>query len=252
MITFKQFLVEAGKHKTEISVEEAIKLINTHCRDAMKEPLYRGMTPESDAFILHGEASKRSSANTSNYYTVILDHFLPPHGYPKRSESIILADNFGTARGFGTVYAVFPYDGVKIGVCSADDLWYSPHFKVGNAEESYRIENWNGVWREYGLSSSSYEEFVASIKEKMAEDTKVARMLTDIFGTPDNVEPALKKAYSPETLDMNLATTKDIEEYRGGEGHELWIGGKCVAIEYKTWQRMQKDETDNELAPEDD
>lgn len=257
MITFKQFLAEAGAHKQVITVDEAVKLINTHCRDALKNrrQLYRGMTPDGDAFALHGEASKRRSANTQNYYTVVMDHFLPAFGYPKRSESIILANNLDTARGFGRVYAIFPYDGVPIGVCSSDDLWYTPEFTVGNAGDEMRIQSWNKVWDEYGLSPASYEQFVESIKTKMEGGVspnaeRTARMLRDIFGSPENVERVLRKAYSPQTLDLHLATTKTIDDYSGDR--ELWIGGKCIAIERTMWEKMKQDDHDDELAPEDD
>lgn len=237
MIGFKEFLAESA-HKQELELAEAIKLIETHCKDALKSgrQLYRGMTPGSDAYALHGEASTRKSANTTNYYTVILDHFLPEQGYPKRSASIILANGFDTARGYGSVYAIFPYDNVPIGVCDGSDLWDS-ELDVGNAGDKMRIDRWNRVWQEYGLSADSYESFVASIKDKMEEGKAVGRMLTDIFESPDGIEPALKKAYSAKNLKMNLATTKTINDF--DFERELWIGGKCIAIQWNIWAQLQ-------------
>ena len=258
MITFKEFLTESD-HKPSLDAAEAIRLINTHCRDALrnKQMIYRGMTNNGEqAFAIHGEAGGRSSKNTRNYYTVILDHFLPRDGYPKRSKSVICANDKYTARGFGTAYMLFPYDGVKIGVCDTSDLWFSPTFKVGNADEEMRIDSWNAVWAEYGLSSNSYEDFVASIKNKMRrgsvgpDSENTARMLRVIFGDEDNIEPALEKAYNPKTLGMHLATPDTIDEYRNRE-RELWISGKCIAILPGVFEKMQKDDHDDELAPED-
>lgn len=261
MITFKQFLAEAGAHKTKIDAAEAVRLINAHCRDALanKEPLYRGMRgTDSDGFILHGEASKRHSANTSNYYTIILDHFLPADGFPKRSESIILANNSGTASGFGEeVYAIFPYDGVKIGICYGSDLWFSPSFKIGNSDRKNQINDWNETWEYHDLPSTSYEDFVRAIKERIGtgydKKSKWYSSLAEIFGTASNVEPALKEAYSSDTLKMELATSKTIDNYEN-KSHELWISGKCVAIRLSEWRKMQagNDDHDNETPPDDE
>ena len=244
---FKQYLLnEAGAHKTALEVAEAVALIKEHCGDALKlkEPLWRGMNPGSDSFLLNGEASTRESANTSNFYTNIMDNFLPSLGYPKRSKSIILANDLDTADAFGAVYAVFPYDGVKIGVCAAYDLWSTPSFQIGDSEDDHRIHNWNGIWRSFDLPQSSYLEFVDAIKEKMSDDSggSIVESLIQIFGTPDNVEAALEKAYSPEGLKLELATTKTIDNYSDTK-RELWIGGKCVAIRRNFYTRLKTEGT---------
>lgn len=271
VLSFKEFLAESS-HKKSISVEEAIKLINEHCRDT-KEPLWRGMNRQgNDAYILHGEESERKSANTQNFYTVVFDKFLPVEGYPRRGNSIILANDYYTARGFGTVFAVFPYDDVPIGVCVSHDLWHSGSFQIGDSEDILPVHRWNDFWRECGLSDKSFEEFVSGIKEKMAQhkaksepkddsteeetrsdaesDFDAGKMLTDIFKTPDNVIPFLKKAYSVDTFNFKLATTKTIKSIKGDR--ELWISGKCVAIEKDVWDRMQKDQHDEDEASDED
>lgn len=242
MITFKQYLQEA-QHKQELGIDEALELMKAHCKDALKlnEPLWRGMTGNGDAYTLHGEASTRRSANTTNYYTVIMDHFLPPLGYPKRSQSIILTNRVNIAIGFGRAYAIYPYDGVSIGVCFEHDLWESPSFRIGSYGNHYRIHSWNTVWKDMALDPSSYYAFVDDIQEKMVDDSSfIEDKLIKIFGTPDNVEPALEKAYSVKTLKLELATTKTIENYNDRE-RELWIGGKCIAISAGMWHQL-KDE----------
>lgn len=250
MITFKEYLAES-QHKQEIELAEAIKLINTHCKASKNQPLFRGMNGGQDAYILHGDASTRKSANTSNHYTVILDHFLPELGYPKRSKSIILSNNYSTARGFGDVYCILPYDDVKIGVCATSDLWFSPRFKIGNYHSEFRIEQWNQVYRDNGIDALSYEDFVSSIKEKLETGTADDR-LKEMFPDPDNIEETLKQAYNPETLELKLETPASMGKYEEDDARELWIGGKCIAIKKDVWYRMQKDEHDDEPAPEDD
>lgn len=241
MITFKQFLDEAKDHKKDLDIGKVVEMLEAHCSDALKNEklLYRGMTPGKPAYILHGEVSTRKSANTTNYYTVILDNFLPYDGYPKRSGSIILSNAKYVAEGYGTPYVVFPFDGVKIGVCAKVDMWFSPPFTVGESGDTLTIKGWNEVWSEYGIDSSSYLAFVDDIKSKINDGSKVGGMLADIFVDKSNVEPAIEEAYSAKSLGLELATTKTIENYDGNR--ELWIGGQCIAIHPDMWKHVQEE-----------
>lgn len=258
---FKRFLEsEENKipkgYRHEIPLEDALKLLKSHCGDALKlaRPLYRGMSDPSDdeegVYMVHAQGSVRKSANTTNHYTVIMDHFLPHLGYPKRSEAIIFTNAHNTARAFGSVFAIFPYDGVKIGVCAYGDLWDTPYFRIGNSSDKYLIHQWNGVLTRMGLPSGSYLELVDAIKEKMRESgTPHADQLIQMFGTPGNVESALEEAYSPDTLQLNLATTKNIDDFADRE-RELWTGGKCIAIKLTLWNKIQ-DRLEKEKAGDD-
>jgi hypothetical protein len=144
--------------------------------------------------------------------------------------------------GFGKRYAIFPYDGVKIGVCYEYDFWET-QISIHEAS-SNTVPRWNREFKELGLSDSSYAEFTDSIKEKMkllaneAADTLEHRRFTEIFGDDSgNIDAILKDAYSPKNLKLHLSTTADMEKYEDKE-RELWIGGKCIALKFETYREM--------------
>lgn len=247
MITFKQFLQEAS-HRTDISVEKAWELLEVNCKDALKNfklPLWRGTRKaREDAYLFHpGDeaAPGRTSANTTNYYTVIMDKFLPYYGYPKRSKSIILGnfENLAYIQEMGNVYAIFPYDGVEIGVCEDYDLWETAEFAIGNYPVKSSIRAWNNFFREHKLSEDSWEDFRDSLEEAMADGKPYAQQFLKWFGPPEKIEEIFKKAYSPETLNTELSDSASIRHVPGAR--ELWISGNCIGLSLDTWKQLKKE-----------
>lgn len=256
---FKEFLAESGR-KREIDHSEAEAMLEEHCKDAMKlfhRPLWRGMTSGEDCYVLHGGAgTPRKSKNTRNYYTVIMDEFLPRLGYPKRSQSIICAneENRHYAASFGTLYAIFPYDGVPIGVCSNFDIWET-RFGIGRHPAKRTPEAWNNLFQQYGLESESWEDFEDSLVYEMTEtwaegdDTgsenlkalrrEKGRKLLEWFGPPEKIRGVFEKAYSPENMGLTLTTSDGVDKPRGPR--EVWISGPCVAIERDAYMHMLKE-----------
>ena len=125
----KQYLTEGRSKK--ISSIEVRNLLNTKCKKAFKMfkegiVIYRGVKNVTDSYVLVTPSKfTRKSLNTYNYYTLINDNSPAWKDYPKRSKSIICTTNQNTARSFGELYAVFPFDGAKIGVCPDVDYWTS-------------------------------------------------------------------------------------------------------------------------------
>lgn len=126
----KQYLTE--ERSKGISKEQALDILQTKCKkafDLFKKTdfvIYRGVRSlSSDYAIVSPSKFTRKSANTDNYYTLINDNSPAWTKYPKRSKSIICSTSDHMAYRYGTVYAVFPFDNAKIGVCYGDDYWSS-------------------------------------------------------------------------------------------------------------------------------
>jgi hypothetical protein len=244
---FKDYLREA-KHRQDISIEQAQELLQAHCSDALKhldKPLWRGFSGKEDAYLVQGELGGRGSANTTNHYTVLMDHFLTPLGYPKRSASIIMAnnENLRAASSYGEIYAVFPYDGVKIGVCEDEDIWFTK-FTIGAATHAQKIDAWNDFFDDAGIPDHSYQDLVQGIKETIEnKEDEYYSLMRNVFGfDPAKIEEILKEAYSPKNLGLHLATSADIQKYEDRD-RELWIGGKCIALHKKdVWEKMVEKE----------
>jgi len=248
MITFKQYLQEA-RYRTDISEERAIDLLKANCSDALKHidtPLIRASKRSSEqAYIMHGELGERQSAwSRSNFYTITLDEVNGPQGYPLRSKSVIFGnwanwesmDHYAKA---GGMYALFPYDGVKIGVTPKWDLWEGPAFKIGHGTRRRQLNGWNNFFRALHLDDSSYEAFVSSIEtaiknedewadehEIKDEDKDELDELVEMFDN-GKVDEQLHRAYDAKNQDFDLVDTHLIYDISGT--HECWTSGKCIA-----------------------
>ena len=242
---FKDYLTE-DQYKTETDAQGAWELLNKHCKDALKDlerPIVRGMKGFDGGFgVLHGEVGGRKSRNTTNYYTVILDAVLPKE-FPKRSGSIICANwqNRSHAAAYGgRLFAIIPFDGVKIGVCPDSDMW-DTRIEVNGYNES--IEDWN-----YNLRNSvandklSFEEMMERLEKLRAKESGISDWLADL--DPGTIKQEFIKAY---TKPFKLATTDESKVYNDKKRREVWIGGKCVAINMNVYKDMMKNPDPNML-----
>ena len=234
MITFKQYLQEA-RYRTDISNERAIDLLKAHCSDALKNidtPLVRGArAAREEAYIFQGDLGSRTSAHSnSNHYSVLFDEFNGPEGYPLREKSVIMLNwaGFKDAARWGEVYAIFPFDGVKIGVCPFKDIWDGSPFQIGTSEESKNLKFWNIWFEDQGIPDGNFDSIVDAVEEILDDDSdKHYDQVVKVF-TKGQVRNQLYKAYSAKSQRFQLADTDTVYDIPGA--HELWISGKCVAI----------------------
>ncbi|WP_407305444.1 hypothetical protein [Acinetobacter sp.] len=231
-------------YRFPIEEVKAWKMIARFCKDAIPDlnnPIVRGTRGASSTAtvqLIHGAAGSRKSANTTNYYTVILDKVLTPLGFPKRSASIICANwkNRKHASGYGEMYAIIPFDGVKIGVCPNYDMW-DTEIKLGGWTKT--IQRWNREFKYMGVRDSDTYDKMIEILELKAEsledmgwkhsdETWMKAFL------PGLADKTFKDAYMKA---FKLTTTKEAS-YNDGKRHEVWIGGKCVAIHMPLFDTM--------------
>jgi len=121
------------------------KFLKDHCSTAYNSPfkIYRGMPKNSYSGLLFGNSSKitRKSANTGNYYTELMDNFLPAwNDYPSRSKSFICSTANFTAAEYGDLYQVYPIGDPIIGICPQRDIWDS--FKNINLADFSAMFQW--------------------------------------------------------------------------------------------------------------
>lgn len=248
--TFKQFLSEQNppeQYKRSISGEEVIEILRTKCKDFLAgspdRPLVRGMSGSDESYIVHGEAGGRKSANTTNHYTAILNHTLGKKGYPLRSKSIICGnmENKEYARGFGdNLFAIIPFDGVKIGVCPTFDLWEVTLAKgLNTGVERLKMETLNFWFDGARVPDSSFDEIVDFIEQMFKQPVKslndhAKRLLT--YFTEGEVAEQLERAYGEE-CGFRLVTTKDVNDLPL-KRREMWVGGKCLAVPMEEYEHL--------------
>jgi len=227
-------LSEIKQYKTDLAEEEVWKLLNKHCKDAIGQlPIVRGMNPFENGYgLIHGAAGKRQSANTSNHYTVILDAVLPKE-FPKRSASIIAANwkNRKYAAGYGEPYAIVPYDGVTIGVCPGRDI-FETEISLSNHPRSMArtINRWNNFYNDNDITDKSFPKLISDFKALLGR-----RDILDL--DPKTIKETIAKAYAEQ---FKLATTATSGIYNDGKEHELWIGGKCIAVDMMLYRSVMR------------
>lgn len=128
-----EFLFEAEVvpyQSIALSEEQVIAMLRTHCSQLVhlinRPPMWRGVDNHDEPFLLiKPSTGVRRSENTMNYYTLLIDSSPDFAQFPKRSKSLICSTNLHRAQDYGMsgVYAIFPVDGSKIGVCPGADMW---------------------------------------------------------------------------------------------------------------------------------
>lgn len=174
--TFKSFLLnEAKKKSSRLEGGDALEVADyaiDYCSNHLKVlrqiielegeinydlafhvPIIRS----SDASIKYGVGDStqgtRSSRNTNNLYTLIIDNHPSWSKYPKRSKSFICGNgqNYHHVSGYGdSVFIVIPENNTTIGACRGDDIWESfpkalNFFKRLTTTEATYIDDVNNV-----------------------------------------------------------------------------------------------------------
>ncbi len=240
----------------EIETADAIAMLNKHCKDALwmlkkDRPIWRGFKsgarPNTSFTVIDPSESERVSSNTSNHYTVLLDNapYNKKIGLPPRSKSLIASTDSGYAGGYGSVYAIVPFDGVKIGCVNNEDMWDT---QITLFEQEQKIENFNSLFSYLGINGNieSFQHFASRIE---SDDgyfkevvNKMQQFYVDTLSSETKVEMKkdfmgyLFRAYSANATGHTVATTATLKR---NEDQEVWVGGKCMAIAKKTWDNMR-------------
>jgi len=110
----------------QITEEEAIKLLKTTHSEAINSaPIYRGerMFEDDYIFITPNPNNLRTSRNTVNYYTLIMNNAEIWKRFPKRQIICTTEKSTAISYGHGKAYRVFPKNGAKIGIVHKPDIW---------------------------------------------------------------------------------------------------------------------------------
>lgn len=276
-ITFKAFLEakaygSAHPNWASVKAEEAEELIRSKCSDALwmlekKAAIYRGehtryldIVNETGYATVDPSKTRRASQNTSNHYTVIIDNLPAYKDFPKRQASFICALSPITAARFGTaergkrehVVVLIPYNGVKIGVVPTSDIWDVPlrsEALFGSGRTS--PPEFNDVLFELGANGGweGIVDYCEELKDSKPEDD-VQKKFYQIFrrakpGAHAHFLEHIEKMFSPESLSLEVTTSKNLIDY--GQGHnELWVGGPCVALSWPVWLKITNDSKDED------
>lgn len=249
---FATFLLES-KHKQSIGTEEAIEIAKKYCSNAIKNgiELYRGGNFDDDAYLMDSSKTIRRSANTSNHYTIVMDHLIKDENYPLRSKSFIMAAEDHIAGSFGSNRRIIPFDDAKIGTTKQDDLWYV-NLNIEKLK-NFTFEEFAGMFNSLDAPDTSYEKLLAfsvelldkliKRQEKDPDDIdrseeEFLKMFNGVKPNKDDVESRLKEIFDPEKIGFKFFTgaTATNKELKG----ECWLSGKALAVTDEIYDEIVK------------
>lgn len=152
--------------------------------------------------------------------------------FPKRSKSIICANwkNRAHANNYGKLYAIIPYDGVKIAVCPEFDIWET---KITFGKSTKRIVEWNSEFAKLGISDDvSFDELAKILNERALNSSKPQWLRAFKIDSGKVLQEAYRKPF--------VVTTTKNPVYNDGGKHELWIGGPCIAVDAEIYRKIMK------------
>lgn len=191
--------------------------------------MFRGVDHTAPMILTNPLLSKRESANSQNYYTILTSMLQSWEDWPNRDQSIVCSTNFYRARDYGQTYVVFPIDNPNIAVGSDMDFWYCfqklcDHFKVEDLNDFNNLIDMT-------LGRITYEN--ANIKLKHFED--------QILSDPDNNKPNLKFIeinnsvfdtlsyyFDPKINGNTLAPLSKINKKINAR--EVWVSAPCYLV----------------------
>jgi len=129
MVKFKDYIKESGAYAPAVDVKQYKEAI---LKQKDYKQIYRGMKDTGNIIVADGNQLERKSANTENYYTLIIDNSPAWKEYPKRSKSFICTTEASVADAYASnilgkkaVYKVIPLENQNIAACTRSDFWFS-------------------------------------------------------------------------------------------------------------------------------
>lgn len=240
----------------KVPIEKFKKEVATKCKGALKAPpIYRGVYTPVDFAKVEPQKFTRESANTYNWYTLIINNAPAWKPYPKRN--LICSTSKDYASGYGHLFRVLPVDGSKIGICSQTDLWDSfpkivPPYSSMNAfnhDLTRVLENATGNMRivDFDNSWKDFKEACSKVTLEFSEDN--AYLLNKFFtigfipGRHDFFD-FLLKALDPKENKFMLTTINDLHPIYSQTENEVWVSSTCYMVLYENWEVVQ-----NEITP---
>ena len=256
---FIEYLSEG--RSISITEKEANKLLKSkdYYDSTYGTPIYRGLENMKERFLfVRPSKFQRQSANTDNYYTLLIDNSERWKKFPKRSKSLICSTDIDYASEYGTVYRVIPKVGSKIGVCSKQDIWDS--FKVylplvndlinklideKNVSNIHYINDYydlGDLFLDYDIWRTDISiDIMAHMEDDIDEKELVREILNDLFNDSNYllsqfIEHLIdgKKTidFFEDILDPNKNNFELVKagNHKIPKEREVWTDGDCLLI----------------------
>ena len=226
----------------KVHYEEVVELLKGPYSKAWRStPIWRDMGYHEDAVLYDGsKEGLRKSSNTRDYYTLVINNEASWSRYPKRK--LICS-----TESFSRIYRVVPMDGVRIGVCSAPDIWDSFKEKyMGTTQANWfnqRIERIIGYKADRSLAefkkACKKVKYDRSVEDMGGEDIMQTTYMKDLEWMRNNWSGDFYKtvvnALEPGKNGFKLAKAGN----KIPTGREVWIDGKALLLSTEMRQELE-------------
>lgn len=234
-----------------ISEEELRHLLATDYSDMdINNPkIYRGIFSKSGLFYLASPDNSdrlRTSRNTSNYATLLVDNSDRWANFPKRSKSFICSLDRSYASSYGHTYVVIPKNGSKIGVCEQKDFW-DCFIELNNlVRDKFSLSSLNDLISGFGSavlgkqpSEYDYDQLLQDLKQlQLLSNPYLEKSFFQSYNRRSDplwqylnsapIVEQLENLLDPTTNGFRLYDTKSLPE--GIDGGEVWTEGPVLLI----------------------
>lgn len=225
--------------------------------------IWRGFGSSDMAYHTLTAKTRRSKNVETGIYNVLADAALMPRGYPSRHEAFICTTSPVVAKMYGHIYLVIPKAGASIGVCPADDIWYT---RLPGMPYINELPTLNEVV--FNIAKAVNPKSKSEHTHNEAELRRLLLPVDEAAAAYEWSHEAFVDAYDLDEIDMSLITqwfaergslfdwlcrkfehagfehalfgaNGPVREWSGGYnrpgdtsalGNEVWVGGDCLFI----------------------
>jgi hypothetical protein len=244
-VNFKNWLLE--ERKQGLSIEELIEELKTNYSTALQKykrgiAIYRGSSTylAGNPFVTNPRVSKRKSANTKNYYTLIMSSSPKWSKYPPRNLSLICSTDYEYASDYGMPLVVLPENNARIGICNYEDLWQSWYNGVELENFPHIISKIFNTHLKKDFDSSPAEfRDGCKLLDKMAEEINLAKELNKRLKIKysGNMLSDLLHFLTPENFSFTLTSIQDLSKVKN---REVWTDSKCLLVDKQMLDKLIK------------
>jgi len=247
---FQNIEDQEGSRVKKIKQNQAIDMVKSKCKKALNDyrqnrwiERYANHAPSIPyGFLDASKLPDRLSRNSFNYYTLIINDDPTWKGFPKRqvigSYRIKSEPPYKSA----SYFIIFPFDGVKVGVCKSQDIWDSFSVLKTVGITSNRYNNFINKMLNQGQQGKPYDKSLPQFKKACKQTDEWFKSLGGVEYVKE-VLPDLNRSlktlkyydgdFYKSVVDIYNPTNFKIGQpgaYKGSEMNEVWFDGPAIFV----------------------
>lgn len=224
----------------EYSLQKITDIIQKNCSQAVERykegyTIYRASDTRGDYLVTQAGKGRKSAYSVGNHYTLWINNSELWDKFPNR-EIICASGERAFEHGTDEYYHVFPFDGAKIGICPAEDIWesFNTLSKLDvNADELNIFLN-----EVVGEAGEDWEEYKKAIKKLIPgivdqRNISMPGSLWNIWNdweeSGENLYMYLTDLLDPKRNGFDLQSIKNYS-VTYNDNKEVWTDSNCVLI----------------------